>query len=167
MSTHFTLSLLHQPRITSHLLMSTMGGPTFTSPCSMSHMWLFFIRRARLTHCQLTCSTHKQPSTIKVVMFPTLPNSPLLYLDMGHIRWYHRCFPSRFTTPPFIPSYSICFLHWCSTCLAYSFNPYEHWPIWHYNLAYIFFLSLLGVCFFLPEVARKVNKRLVPTSIGT
>jgi hypothetical protein len=58
-------------------------------------------------------------------------------------------------------------LHWCSTCLAYSFNPYEHWPIWHYNLAYIFFLSLLGVCFFLPEVARKVNKRLVPTSIGT
>jgi hypothetical protein len=34
-------------------------------------------------------------------------------------------------------------------------------------LAYNFFFSFLGVCFFLPEMARKVNKRLVPTSINT
>jgi hypothetical protein len=126
MWTHFIPSLLYQPRIIFHPLMSTMGPPPSHPHVLCPTCGCLFITKASLVCHQLTCSAHKQSSTIRVVMFSALPNSPPLYLDMGHIHWYHQCFPSRFTTPPFIPSYSICFSHWCSTYLVYSFNPYEH-----------------------------------------
>ncbi len=167
MPAHFTPSLLHHPQITSHPLMSTIRPPPSRPHVSCFACGCLFITRARLICHQLTCFSHKQSSTVRVVMLPTLPNSPPYYtwtwvtfvdvIDVFHLGLLH---PHSYHHIPYV-------LHWCSTCLAYSFNPYDHWPIWHCNLAYNFFFSFLGVCFFLPEVARKVNKRLVPTSINT
>jgi hypothetical protein len=83
MSTHFTPSLLYQPRIISNPLMSTMGPPPSHPHVMCPACGCLFITREKLARRQLTCPTHEQLSTIGVVMFSALPNSHPILLGHG------------------------------------------------------------------------------------
>ncbi len=83
MLTHFTPSLLYQPRIISNPLMSTMGPPPSHPHVPCPTCGCLFITGARLAHHQLTCLAHEQLSTIGFVMFLTLPNSRPILLGHG------------------------------------------------------------------------------------
>jgi hypothetical protein len=64
-------------------------------------------------------------------------------LDMDYIIKYHQCFPSWFTTSPFIPSHSICSPHQSSACFTHPFDLIGCQSIWHCSLTCIFVLPFL------------------------
>jgi hypothetical protein len=69
--------------------------------------------------------------------------SSFFNLEVDYIIRYHQCFPSWFTIPLLITSYSICSSCQGSTCFVHPFSLVGHWSIWHNNLACIFALPFL------------------------
>lgn len=128
----------------------------------MFYMWLPLPNKGIITCHQLTCFL-RQLLVIRIVMPPTLQNSPLLPLGHGlHIYIYISLMPSIWVYHAHV-HITICFLCWFSMCLAYFLNSSGHWPIQYCNLAYIFALPFL-MFFFHTRWQKKPPRDLHPPS---
>ncbi len=71
------------------------------------------------------------------------------------------------TTPPLIPSYSICYPCRGSMCFAHPLNLVGYWSIQHSSMACIFAFPFLVFVIFHHGVVKKAIKRHAPIYVGT